>query len=90
MADTPLVKVTLHRFHPAAPGFQQGNQSQCGSIQLSSGDQSCRCPLGHRYVDSEGNEGFIHGFNTVFTRAGLGSDCESLNWTRRLWTKPGK
>ena len=90
MARIPLVKVTLHHFHPAAPWFQQGNQSQCGRIQLNSWNLSCRFPLRHRYLDSEDNEVFIHVVNTVITRDSLGSDCKSLNWYRRVWTKSSK
>lgn len=90
LANIPLVKVTLHHCHPAAPWFQQENQSQCGRIQLNSWNLSFKFPLRHRYVDSEDNELFIHIFNTVFTKDGLGSDCKSLNCYRRVWTKASK
>lgn len=62
MANTALVKATLHRFHLAAPWFQQGNQSRCGRIQLNSRNLSCRFPLRHRYLDSEDNEVFLFMF----------------------------
>lgn len=78
MAHIPLVKVTSHHFHPAAPWFQQGSQSRCGHVQLNSWNLSYRFCLRHRYLDSEDNEVFINLFNTVFTRDGLGSDCKSL------------
>lgn len=90
MAQTPLVKVTLHDVHPADLRFQQGNQSECGHIQLSSWNPSCRFPLRHRYRDSEDDEAFVHVFNTDFTRDGLASDWKSLIWYRGVWIKPSE